>query len=135
MGAEWAKREMRYLRLKDRPLSERTKQVLGLLSERPAASMPEASGDWATTKAIYRLLPNPRVEEDHIRQAHCQATRDRVAGKKRILAIQDTTELNYTGKNVAESLGHLANEHAQGLLMHSTLAVSEAGVSLGLLHH
>jgi hypothetical protein len=121
MGAEWAVEEMRYLHLSDNRLSARTQRVIGALSERPAQSVPEASGNWAATKAVYRLWSNPRVEEVAIRKAHYQATRDRVAGERRILAIQDTTELNYTGKNVAEVLGHLANEHTRGLLMHSTL--------------
>jgi hypothetical protein len=134
MGAEWAVEEMRYLHLSDNRLSARTQRVIGALSERPAQSVPEASGNWAATKAVYRLWSNPRVEEVAIRKAHYQATRDRVAGERRILAIQDTTELNYTGKNVAEVLGHLANEHTRGLLMHSTLAVSELGVPLGLVH-
>lgn len=134
MKAEWANEEMRYLKLKDQRLTERTKQVLGQWSEHPTGSIPEASGDWATTKAVYRLLDNPRMEENAPREAHYQATRERVVGKPRILAIQDTTELNYTGKNVAQALGHLTNARSRGVRMHSTLAVSTQGVPLGLLH-
>jgi hypothetical protein len=45
---------------------------------------------------MYRLLNNTRMEADAPRQTHFQATRERVVGQKRILAIQDTTELNDT---------------------------------------
>lgn len=134
MEREWVEEEMRCLRLRDQRLTVRTKGVIEMLIQHPTVSLPEASGNWAATKAVYRLLGNPRVEEDAIRRAHYQATRERVAGKERILAIQDTTELNYTGKQVAESMGHLANQYTRGLLMHSVLAASEQGVPLGLLH-
>lgn len=134
METDWVEAEMQSLKLSDHRLTVRTKEVIEKLIQRPAVSLPEASGNWAATKAVYRLLDNPRVEEDAIRRAHYQATRERVTGKERILAIQDTTELNYTGKQVAESMGHLANQYGRGMLMHSVLAASEQGVPLGLLH-
>ena len=96
--------------------------------------MPEASGNWAATKGVYRLWSNSQVEESAIREAHYRATRDRVVGQRRILAIQDTTDLNYTGKEVAKGLGYTGNDYTHGLLMHSVLAVSEVGLPLGLLN-
>jgi hypothetical protein len=134
MGIDWAVEEMRYLRLKDKRLVGRTKAVIRMLSERPAKSVPEASQNWAETKGVYRMWSNRKVAEEAIRQAHYQATRDRVAKERRVLAIQDTTELNFTGKKVGEALGMLSHKHARGVLMHSVLTVSEQGVPLGLVH-
>mgnify|MGYP001252730798 CR=1 FL=1 len=134
MVAEWVNEEMRSLQLKDKRLVARTKAVLERLSEQPAKSVPAASQDWAETKGVYRLWSNPQVEESAIRQAHYQATRERVGGRKRLLVVHDTTELNFTGKKVGEELGMLSHPHARGLMLHSSLALSEAGVPLGLLH-
>lgn len=133
MGADWIEEEMRDLKLADARLTRRAKQLMASFSEQPAKSIPEATESWAATKGAYRFLASQRVEEEKIRQAHYRVTRERVGGQARVLAIQDTTDLNYAGKQVAEELGHLSNQHAQGLRMHSTLAVSEAGVPLGLI--
>ncbi len=133
MGAEWVEKEMEHLQLKDKRLTRRAKQMLASFSEQPAKSIPEATEKWAATKGAYRFLENEKVEEEKLRQAHYQVTGERVSGQKRVLAIQDTSDLNYAGKQVAQELGYLSNQYAQGLRMHSTLAVSEVGVPLGLV--
>ena len=133
MGIEWVEAEMRYLELGDARLTERAKQMIASFSAQPAKSMPDACENWAATKGAYRLLENEKVEAAKIRGAHYQVTRERVQGHRRVLAIQDTTDLDYTGKEVAEALGPLSNQYTRGLRMHSVLAVSVAGVPLGLL--
>ena len=133
MSGEWVAEELRQLKLADARLTARAKQLIASFSVQPAQSIPEACENWAATKAAYRFLENQRVDEGQLWAAHYQATRARTAGHARILAIQDTTELNYTGKAVAAALGHLANQHTRGLLLHSVLAVSTAGVPLGLV--
>ena len=54
---------------------------------------------------------------------------------KRVLAIQDTSFLNYTHHPKTEKLGEIGNktQNQRGFGMHSTLAVTEKGVPLGLL--
>jgi hypothetical protein len=133
MGSNWVNEEMHNLQLKDKRLVERTKKLLAAISQEPAKSIPEACGNWAGTKAAYRYFSNESVESDRILETHYQKTQERAQGKMRVLAIQDTTELNYSGKEVAAELGHLANAHSQGLLMHSVLLASVAGMPLGLL--
>lgn len=61
------------------------------------------------------------------------ATQERLAGERRVLVIQDTTSLDFSGHPGTEGLGPLENSHTRGLFAHSTLAVSEQGVPLGLL--
>lgn len=133
MGAEWVQEEMRDLQLSDARLTRRAKQMMASFSEQPAESIPEASQGWAATKGAYRFLENEKVEAEQIRQAHYQATSARVSGQPRVLAIQDTSDLNYAGKEVAKQLGYLSNQYAQGLRMHSTMVVSAVGVPLGLI--
>jgi hypothetical protein len=133
MGSEWVSEEMKTLKLADERLTKRAKHMLASLSEQPAKSIPEASENWAATKGAYRFLENERVNESEIRGAHYRATQARASGQARILAIQDTTDLDYSGKQVAEQLGPLSNQYTRGLRMHSVLAASVAGVPLGLV--
>ena len=52
-----------------------------------------------------------------------------------ILAVQDTTFFNYTHHPQTAGLGEIGNKQQKqrGFGMHSTLAVTPAGVPLGLL--
>jgi hypothetical protein len=60
-------------------------------------------------------------------------TRARLTGEARVLWVQDTTSFNFSHHPATEGLGPLENAHAVGFLAHSTLAVSAAGVPLGVL--
>ncbi|NJM57947.1 MAG: hypothetical protein HC857_11650 [Synechococcales cyanobacterium RU_4_20] len=44
------------------------------LAEQPEASVPEASGNWAKTKATYRLWSNKKVSEEAILEGHRTST-------------------------------------------------------------
>ncbi|CAA9420924.1 hypothetical protein AVDCRST_MAG94-6985 [uncultured Leptolyngbya sp.] len=50
-----------------------------------------------------------------------------------LLAIQDTTELDLTGKRSAQALGSLSYVHQKGLYLHNHLLLTEQGEALGLL--
>jgi hypothetical protein len=50
-----------------------------------------------------------------------------------VLVVQDTTYLDWTAHTDTEGLGPLASASRQGLLAHSTLAMSEERVPLGVL--
>ena len=49
------------------------------------------------------------------------------------LAVQDTTEANWTNLRVTEGLGPLGHPACHGLLVHTTLAITPERVPLGLL--
>ena len=57
----------------------------------------------------------------------------RMADERRVLVIQDTTSLDFSGRAGTDGRGPLENSHSRGFFAHSTLAVSAAGVPLGLL--
>jgi hypothetical protein len=50
-----------------------------------------------------------------------------------VLAIQDKTELDLGNRRRTRGIGAIGNKAAKGLHLHTTLAVSESGVPLGLL--
>ena len=59
----------------------------------------------------------------------------RVEEQEIVLAVQDTTELDYSEHSSKQGLGALSKKDAQGLKVHSVLCVSPLGVPLGVLHH
>jgi hypothetical protein len=56
-----------------------------------------------------------------------------MAGQAVVLCIQDTTELDFTTQPGIAGLGRLSYEAQHGMYVHPTLAVTPAGVALGVL--
>lgn len=129
----WAEEEFGEAELGDQRLNARLVQLAGVLGEKPQDSLPEASGDRAMLKAAYRFFDNEQVTAEGILLSHIEATYRRMAGLKLVLAVQDTTYLDWTKHPETEGLGPLGSAEHQGLLAHSTLGFSEERVPLGVL--
>jgi hypothetical protein len=131
----WSALELRHVDLGDRRLNRRLVKLVDDLLNAPEASVPQAAGDWAATKAAYRFWDNPRVDPDDIRAAHRDSTLERLPGHRGdpLLAIQDTTGFDFTDHPDTVGLGYLAHSKRAGLWLHSALAVTAAGVPLGLI--
>ncbi len=130
----WATDELRYIQLGDARLNKRSMKIVEALSSHPESSVPQACGDWSSTKSAYEFWSNDKVEPDAINQAHKQSTVERLSGHDTVLNIQDTTDLNFTHHRKKQGLGHLDHPAAKGLKVHSCLAVSAQGVPQGLIH-
>lgn len=92
----WVERELAGCSFRDNRLDQRLHKLLTHMASAIGGSLPLACQDWANTKAAYRFLSNPKVNEGAILQGHFQATRTRFAAVDGpILVIQDTTELSY----------------------------------------
>jgi len=76
------------------------------------------------TKASYRFFANPRVTPAAIVAAHRRTTVQRVAQYPVILAVQDTTTLNFTLHRHTQGLGPMGQAGLSGFFLHSCLAVS-----------
>jgi hypothetical protein len=130
----WAEDELRHAALGDRRLNRRLAGLVAHLAAQPTGSVPHACGSWAATKAAYRFWDNPNVHAADILAAHGRRLHDRLpADGQAILAIQDTTLLNFTHHPATAGLGYLSDLAQRGLLVHSTLAVGPDGVPLGVL--
>ena len=57
-----------------------------------------------------------------------------MAAQSIVLAVQDTTELDFSAQPSKQGLGALSKKDAHGLKVHSVLCVSPVGVPLGVLH-
>jgi hypothetical protein len=129
----WAEEEFGEADLGDKRLNARLVQLAGILGEKPQYSLPDASGEPATLKAAYRFFDNEQVTPEGMLHSHNEATYRRMASLKLVLAVQDTTYLDWTAHPDTEGLGPLASASHQGLLAHSTVGFSEERVPLGVL--
>jgi len=125
--------ELATVDLGDQRLNRRAQQVLEDLGNHPSASIPTACGGWAETKAAYRLFDHEQVDGQKILEPHYACSEERIRQHPVVLCIQDTTELDYTGKSDIEGLGPLNYETRKGLFLHPTLAVTPDRLCLGVL--
>jgi hypothetical protein len=125
--------ELGTIDLGDTRLNRRARRLLHSLGDKPMPSIPAACGGWAETQAAYRLFDNPKVSAAAVLAPHSERTVERMGAHPRVLCIQDTSELDYTGKPSMQGLGPLNLELRQGLYLHPTLALTPDRLCLGLL--
>ena len=123
---EWFAQELSSLQLGHKRRKDRAIAMLSAMADRPSGSIPETFVTAAETKAAYRALGAETFSADALVQALQQACIERIQGQGLVLAIQDTTHLRFPASPAL-------SESADGLWSHTTLAVSDEGVPLGLL--
>jgi hypothetical protein len=126
--------ELDAIELGDRRLNRRARRLLQKLGEKPTLSIPAACGGWDETRAAYRLFSHAEVTPERVLAPHSACTEERLRAYRRVLCIQDTTELDYTTKQGSMAgLGPLNYETRWGMYLHPTLVVTPERVPLGLL--
>lgn len=130
----WASEELEFADLGDKRRNQRLVKIVEDLAAAPNASIPQAVRDNAALQGLYDFWRNPRVEAKEILAAHTAKTIERVTEHSLVLAVQDTTEWDFTAHRSKQGMGSLSNPSAKGLKGHSVLCVSPEGVPLGLLH-
>jgi hypothetical protein len=133
--AGWAVREFGEAKLPDRRLVRRLVLMAQDFYARPQANLPQACGTRAKTKAAYRLLDHDQLSLPQLLAGHYTSTVERMRDHPVVLAVQDTTALNYSSHLDTEGLGPIGTqkEGAQGFWLHDTMAFTPEGLSLGLL--
>jgi hypothetical protein len=125
--------ELETIDLGDQRLNRRARRVLAKLGAQPQASIPRACGGWDETRAAYRLFDHPNVTAQQVLEPHYRCSEQRIRQHPVVLCVQDTSELDYTGKGDMEGLGPLNYETRRGLYLHPTLAVTPQRLCLGVL--
>lgn len=127
--------EFRSAQLGDQRRTKRLCQLAESFAERPAASIPKATGDWGQSCGAYRFLDNEQVAPAAILAPHQSRTLERAATVPLVLAVSDTTSLNYSTRPATTGLGPIRTSRTKtyGLWLHSLVAFTPAGTSLGLL--
>jgi hypothetical protein len=131
--ANWAITEFGGAALGDQRRTACLVRLVSALARRPHLSLPEATGDPALLKATYRFLENGAIAPEAIVASHVAATWERVSAVPVVLAVQDTTQVDWTGHPATRGLGPIGNGRGRGILVHSTLAITPERVPLGLL--
>jgi len=130
----WAARVAAGTVLPDKRLAARFACVLATFAERPSDAIPQAADSWGQAKGLYRFLANPRVRSAALHHGLTRDTARQCLAQPTVLVVQDTTSLNLTGCHMLAELGPIDSGHfAQGILLHSTLALTEQGAVLGVL--
>lgn len=133
---DWAEEEFATVELYDQRLKNRLFTLARDFFAKPGALVPAAAnGSVAKTRAAYRFFGNAEVNMKKLLKAHVEATVERVRQQPVVLAVQDTTTLNYTAHPATEGLGPIntRQDKAVGLLLHDTMAFTVEGTPLGLL--
>ena len=103
----WAAEELRFADLGDARRNKRLIQIVEDLAAQPTASVPQASRDAAAVQGTYDFWKSPHVKPDKILVVHRDSTLERIKEHSVVLAIHDTTELNFTHHPQKEGLGYL----------------------------
>ena len=129
----WAVNEFADAELGDMRRTKRLVELAQVLAQHPTAALPEACGDGAMLKAAYRFFANDDIAPQDFLSSHIESTYRRLDQVPLVLAVQDTTEVDWTSHPATKGLGPLGHPACQGLHVHSTLAFTPERVPLGLL--
>jgi len=134
-AADWAEAEFGKARLGHEQLRKRLLTIARDFYARPQAQIPQACQSRARTKAAYRFFQHPKTTMDALLEPHIESTQHRIGKEKVVLAVQDTTSLNYSTHPATQDLGPIASQRDGiiGLMVHDTMAFSVEGTPLGLL--
>jgi len=136
----WIEAEFGGVQFGHKDAVQRLLRIVAAKAQNPSASYSECfAGNRHQLKAYYRFIASPRkaICAQGILQGHRQQTIGRMKEQKRVLAIQDTTDLNFSERLHCNGLGDVGKNQtgaiSRGLKMHSSLAVAEQGLPLGVL--
>lgn len=130
--------EFSELSLLDKRVSQRFVSTLDTFKDGGFESINRSSSTWAQAKSMYRLFSNPKLEADKILEIHREQILWRTLSldEGTIIAIQDTTKLNFSRHPSMEGLGSIAmggfGIKSRGCFLHPTLLMTESERFLGI---
>ena len=135
-GGDWAEQEFGGVDFYDTRLERRLYTLARDLYQQPGNMIPQVcNGSIAKAKGAYRFFKNKQVSMDKLLKPHVETTIGRCKGQAVVLAVQDSTALDYTNHPETDGLGPISTKRSDkiGLISHETLAFTEEGTPLGLL--
>jgi hypothetical protein len=132
---DWTEEEFGRVQIFDERLKSRLFTLAADFFAQPGELIPQAcGGSKAKTKAAYRFFQNGNVSMQTLIRPHIESTIERIRPHKVVLAVQDTTSVNYTA-HPPEGVGPINTglNSAVGLELHDTMAFTPEGTPLGLL--
>jgi hypothetical protein len=104
----------------------------------PDKPINSACSNWAEAKAAYRLFCNPKMTIEKVQEVHRNQiiTRAQESGEEYVLAIQDTSKLNFSDHPSMEGMGDIRvggyARKSKGFFIHPTLLITEKHQFLGV---
>lgn len=130
---QWIEQELASCQIGDKRLDKRYLEMLDKMNSSLGKSLPATFEDTSELIAAYRFLNNNKADYESLMAPHLVATKQRLADENVVLAVQDTTSLDFTSKRSSENMGHLEHKNRRGLLLHLTLAISPERVCNGII--
>jgi len=129
---KWSEFVFAHAKFIDGRLNTRLKKVAKALAKSPGDSIPNALDFWSQTKAAYNFLGNKKVCCEKILESVGMSTAQLCVNLDTVLNIQDTSSLSFSNAEKTSGLGPIYGKDTKGLHFHTSLAVSENGVPIGL---
>ena len=105
----WAVNECAAAELGDLRRTKRLVELATVLAQNPRASLPAARSNSAMLKAAYRFFSNDDIAPQDVLSSHIESTYSRLDKVPLVLAVQDTTEVDWTGHPATTGLGPLGH--------------------------
>jgi len=134
---DWIQEEFGAIDCRDQRRNRRFQQVAAAWWQGVSVSVSDVCRQgWAETMAAYRLVKSKFVTLEVVLGPHQAMTLARARQEPVVLAIQDTTECDYTGKPIArqtsDGVGPLNSSTRVGLLAHVSYLVTPDRRPLGV---
>jgi hypothetical protein len=132
---KWAEEEFGGADLRDVRRSRRLVALAAEVARTPAGTVTGACGSSASREGAFRLLENPAVHPDAIRERVHAAAVERCSGQPIAYVPVDATSLDITDRKQTKGLGGVGawRRGARGVLVMTALALSEKGAPLGIV--
>ena len=122
---QWAQDTFGHARLGDQRRTQRLVRLAECMASNVGASIVKACLTPAESEGAYRLIRNEHVDPNAIAEAGFESIAERAKQYPLMLALEDTTSLNYAHSSLVGELGHLnSGDKVRGLLVHSVLLFS-----------
>lgn len=129
----WIENEMAHTDIGDKRLNKRASIIVERLDNSSEGGFTQYFKSRSELVAAYRFFDNSFVTPEKILSSHYKSTIERIQEQKTVLLINDTSSLDYTGKDTVEGLGILESQYSKGILIHPTLAITPERNCLGIV--
>ncbi|WP_255523222.1 IS4 family transposase, partial [Xenorhabdus sp. PB62.4] len=119
---QWAKETFQYADLGDSRRTKRLVKLASSLANHLGQSLVQSLKSPADIEAAYRFTRNQAINPHAIAEAGFVATAEQVKHYDCLLALEDTTSLEFTHPTVRDEMGHTtSNKRSRGMHAHSVL--------------
>lgn len=133
MQNDWSYNELYRAKLWDKRCLTTLVRATQLLADNAQGSFSSVLG--SRRKAVSRILHHQKTTEHDLLVGHIRATAVRCQEHALVLIASDTSVMEFTTHKAVEGLGPIDDKvKPRGFFVHSALAMTPAGVPLGLVH-